>query len=162
MLENILVFLNCLTKTFYNKFLITLTDRLRLTDVEKVNTKREKEKTDTKRHTLPNEVSDDTRQKKKNKNKFADTPEDRVQKDLQKVMLLQARMAKKNRKPKRIRTVMDDKFGVKNGMTLYISQADPLFDIYAEERWKEVRFRIIISFEISKICKIMGLLFYRY
>lgn len=53
----------------------------------------------------PNVVEKEPRAKKKKK--FVDTPEERVDKEMEKVMLLQARLAKKNRKPKKMRTVVD-------------------------------------------------------
>uniref|UniRef100_A0A1B6G1W7 RNA helicase n=1 Tax=Cuerna arida TaxID=1464854 RepID=A0A1B6G1W7_9HEMI len=85
-------------------------ERLRLTEVKKEPGKSKEVKGKEKEEKAPNEVQERPRQNKRKKKKHEESPGERVQQEMEKVMLLQARLAKKKRKPKKIKTVIDSAF----------------------------------------------------
>ncbi|XP_054276590.1 probable ATP-dependent RNA helicase DDX27 [Macrosteles quadrilineatus] len=90
-------------------------ERLRLTEGKKEPGKKQKDtKSDKNEEKAPNEVPEGPRERKKKK-KHVDTPEERVNKEMEKVMLLQARLAKQKRKTKKLRAVVDSTYSGPQG-----------------------------------------------
>ncbi|KAH9644227.1 hypothetical protein HF086_013077 [Spodoptera exigua] len=75
-----------------------------------VSTDKKKGKGKKRKHEDDDDDSDDGKRKKKkpNKHKPKDTPEERVNREMEKVALLQSRMEKRKKKQRRIRAVDDD------------------------------------------------------
>lgn len=85
-------------------------ERLALTSHQGKDPPKAKSKGKKRKHEGDDDSDDESNKKKKktSKHKPKDTPEERVRREMEKVALLQSRLAKRNKKQRRIRAVEDD------------------------------------------------------
>nr|QOS47369.1 DEAD-box DDX27 [Locusta migratoria] len=133
-------------------------ERLRLTDPKegkkKRGTKRKADDSDDDGATTANNESE---KKAKKKSKRKETPEDRVQAEMSKIAALQARLAKKKSRPKKLRTLIDtpsQPYGQKNSSSKRkkSSFAEDLTDV-SRKGAKRLRYEANFQKKMEKVNK---------